>query len=190
MFISADSSYVRNVVESGLNDSPGVTYAIGQLALLIGEHSGLVLPGSQRSATQHESEIKRLLRDPRIERITMANPQHAPYGRAARESLQFLGLWQALRSRTVFGESVAQSARFATTNSVQAALLPLGIITHSPLASEPHWTVPAVWHQPLHHQMILIKGASDEARQLFAFMQGTEAQGVLREFGFLVPASP
>ncbi|MFT5448468.1 MAG: molybdate transport system substrate-binding protein [Gammaproteobacteria bacterium] len=190
LFISADSSYVQSIVDSGLNDGPGVTYAIGQLALLVTKRSGLVLPTTQIPASERENEIRRLLRDPRIERITIANPQHAPYGRAARESLQFLGLWEALKVKTVFGESVAQSARFASTDSVQATLLPLGIIMHSPLANEPHWTVPTTWHQPLHQQMILIKGASDEAKRLFAFMRDADTRDVLSEFGFLVPASP
>ena len=190
LFISADSSYVQSIVDAGLNEGPGVTYAIGQLALLVTQRSGLVLPATQMSASKRENEIRRLLRDPRIERISMANPQHAPYGRAARESLQFLGLWQSLKPKTVFGESVAQSARFARTDSVQATLLPLGIIMHSPLANEPHWTVPAAWHQPLHQQMILIKGASDEAKRLFTFMSGADARDVLSQFGFLVPAAP
>lgn len=190
LFISADRSYVQSIVDSGLNDGPGVTYAIGQLALLVSKRSDLVLPTTQMPASERENEIRSLLRDPRIERITMANPQHAPYGRAARESLQFLGLWHSLKAKMVFGESVTQSARFARTDSVHAALLPLGIIMHSPLANEPHWAVPADWHQPLHQQMILIKGASDEAKRLFAFMRGADAREVLSEFGFLVPASP
>ena len=190
LFISADSSYVQSIVDAGLNDGLSVTYAIGQLALLISKRSGLVLPAAQMPATEREHEIRRLLRDPRIERITMANPQHAPYGRAARESLQFLGLWLPLQAKMVFGESVAQSARFARTDSVQATLLPVGIIMHSPLVNEPHWIVPAAWHRPLHQQMILIKGASDEAKRLFAFMSGADARDVLSEFGFLVPASP
>jgi len=117
----------------------------------------------------------------------MANPRHAPYGRAAREALQFLGLWSSLQAKVVMGESVAQSARFARADAVQAALLPLGIILHSPLANERYRIIPAAWYTPLHQQMILIKGAGAEALQLFEFMLGSAARAILIEHGFIVP---
>ena len=190
LFISADQSYPQAIAKDGLNGGPGTTYATGQLALMVTARSAVQLPSIDDAGETRKAAITRALSDPRIERLAIANPSHAPYGRAARETLQFLGLWSALQAKVVMGESVTQSARFAATDTVQAALLPLGIILHSPLAKERYRIIPASWHAPLHQQMILIKGASAEAQQLFEFMLGDEARAILTKHGFMVPNSP
>ena len=196
LFISADQSYPQGIVDAGLSDGPSTSYAIGQLALMVTSRSGIDLAKAREKAGTLSKDtlssdlramtIRSALRDPRIERISMANPIHAPYGRAARQSLQFLGLWASLQAKVVMGGSVAQSARFATTGAVQAALLPLGIILHSPLAKEQHIIIPPTWHAPLRQQMVLIRSASVEARRLFEFMHGDEARAILVEHGFIV----
>ena len=192
LFISADEGYPQSIAAAGLAVGPSTTYATGQLALMVSARSGIVLMRAGGTNESSRTAITRALSDPRIERLAMANPNHAPYGRAARESLQFLGLWTTLRGKAVMGESVAQSARFAATDTVQAALLPLGIILHSPLVQERYRVIPAKWHTPLQQQMVLLKGASAEARQLFEFILGDEAQAILIEHGFIaahIPAS-
>ena len=101
--------------------------------------------------------------------------------RVARSFFQELGMaprW------TIADEPTQDRLR---TDAVQAALLPLGIILHSPLANERYRIIPAAWYTPLHQQMILIKGASIEARQLFEFMLGSAARAILIEHGFIVP---
>lgn len=192
LFISADESYPRALIDAGLSEGEGATYASGQLALMITARSGVALPLAADSHRNREDflepvKIAQVLNDSRIQRLAMANPRHAPYGRAARESLQFLGLWPALASKAIMGESVAQSARFAATDAVQAALLPLGTILHSGLASEPYLIVPSTWHAPLRHQMLLLKGASAQARRLFTYLLSDEAQNIFIDHGFVVP---
>ena len=187
LLISADESYPRAIADVGLGAGPRTTYASGRLALMVTARSAIELPPGDDARESSKAAITRALGDPRLEHLAMANPRHAPYGRAAREALQFLGLWSSLQAKAVMGESVAQSARFARADAVQAALLPLGIILHSPLANERYRIIPAAWYAPLHQQMILIKGASTEARQLFEFMLGDTARAILVEHGFIVP---
>ena len=206
LFISADQRYPQGIVDAGLSGGPSTTYATGQLALMVTLRSGIELSPAGPSAGAMASkvasaigspagdstarEILRALRDPRIEHVAMANPIHAPYGQAARQTLQFLGLWSSLQTKLVMGESVAQSARFAATGAVQAALLPLGVILHSSLVHEQHTIIPPQWHSPLLQQMVLINSASVEARQLFAFMRGDEARTIIVEHGFIVADQP
>jgi molybdate transport system substrate-binding protein len=194
LFISADQSYPQGIVDAGLSAGLSTTYARGQLALMVTARSGIGLPTAIESAGAAPSTrgmaIRYALRDARIKHIAMANPNHAPYGRAARESLQFIDLWSSLEAKVVMGESVAQSARFATTGTVQVALLPLGTIVHSPLAKERYVIVPLAWYAPLRQQMVLIKAASAQARQLFAFVRTDEARAILAEYGFLIDHPP
>jgi molybdate transport system substrate-binding protein len=191
LFISADTSYPQRIVDAGQGSGVPTTYATGQLALVLSNqsHAPAFLEPSATSSNEGQvrDAIVQTLKQPHIQHIAMANPEHAPYGRAARESLEFLELWPTIKTRIVMGENVAQSARFALTDAVQAALLPLGIITHSPLADRPYRIIPAMWHAPLRQQMLLIKGASPQAQQFFEFMLGAAARVILSEYG-LIPA--
>lgn len=121
-----------------------------------------------------------------VRRIAIANPEHAPYGVAARETLQSAGVWQAVQPRLVFGENVAQTLQYAETGNVDAAIVALSIS----IGSGGRWTIlPQDSHRPLNQALAVVKGTRHEAeaRRFAAFINSPPGRGVMRKYGFVLP---
>jgi len=128
------------------------------------------------------------LRDGRLSKFAIANPEHAPYGRAAQEALERAGLWDAIKPKLVLGENVSQATQFATTGSAQGGIIPLSLaLTPQVKAAGTFALIPEDWHKPLRQRAVLVKGAGKTARAFYAFLQGPEARAVLKRYGFAVP---
>jgi molybdate transport system substrate-binding protein len=181
LFLSADEAYVDALAREGRTVDAGVRYAIGRLVLFVPAGSPL-----EPDATL--ADLRAALADGRVKRFAIANPEHAPYGRAAREALQRAGLWDALAPRLVLGENVAQAAQFASTGAAQG-----GIFAHS-LALAPAIAargqavlLPANMHAPLAQRMVLVKGAGLVAHAFARYLQQPAAREILRRHGFELP---
>ncbi|MBR1024710.1 molybdate ABC transporter substrate-binding protein [Bradyrhizobium viridifuturi] len=181
MFMSADEGYVRQLAEAGKTVDDGTLYAIGRIVLFAPKGSPLMVDPELK-------DFRAALADGRIQRFAIANPEHAPYGRAAEQALRSRGLWEAVQPRLVLGENVAQAAQFATLGSAQG-----GIFSYS-LALSQHVRdlgsfvlLPAEWHQPLRQRMVLLKGANATARAFFAYVQQPAARTIFRKYGFVLP---
>lgn len=182
MFLSADEDFVFRLAAQGFAADRGVPYAEGRLVLFAPQGSPLELDGEW-------ADLARALADGRIRRFAIANPEHAPYGRAAREALIARGLWEAVRPRLVLGENVSQAARFAVSGSAQGGLFAYSLALAPALAGRGrHLLVPAAWHRPLRQRMVLTRGAGETARRFFAFVQGEPARAILARYGFTLPA--
>jgi molybdate transport system substrate-binding protein len=169
------------VVEAGLADGAAFTFAYG--TLVVWAPNGAPLDLERRGLAA--------LADPGVRRIALANPELAPYGRAARQALERAGLWATLRGRVVLGQSVAQAAQFAQSGNVEAAFLPLSLARAPPLATEGRaWPVPAASHDPIVEAGVVLRAARDPAlaRALAAFLGSDEARAVLERHGYGVPA--
>ena len=182
MFLSADEGFVQQLAVAGKTIDEGTLYAIGRIVLFAPKGSPLRVDAGL-------ADLRAALADGRVQRFAIANPEHAPYGRAAEEALRSRGLWDAIRPKLVLGENVSQAAQFATTGSAQG-----GIFAYS-LALSPnvgnfgtYVLLPAEWHEPLRQRMVLIKGASEEARAFYAYVQQPAARTILRHYGFLLPS--
>jgi molybdate transport system substrate-binding protein len=126
------------------------------------------------------------LAGPGVRKIAIANPEHAPYGVAAREALQSAGVWQAVQPKLVFGENVAQTLQYAETGNVDAAIVALSIS----IGSGGRWTlVPQDLHRPLNQALAVIKGTRHEAeaRRFAAFINSPSGRSVMRKYGFVLP---
>ena len=177
LFLSADVEYARRLSEEGLTLGPPFVYAIGRLALCVPSTSGLSL-GKTGLA---------VLRSPDVRKIAIANPRHAPYGRAAEEALRRSGLLDALRDRLVLGENVAQAAQFVEAGSADAALVALSLAVSAPMRSATRCeAVPADLHAPLTQGGVILKGAADQkaAAALRDLLLGAEGRAILARFGF------
>lgn len=179
LFLSADEDMVFRLADKGLTVDRGVLYAVGRLVLIVPRGSPLTPDGELR-------DLAAALADGRLKRFAIANPEHAPYGKRAEETLRHAGLWDAIRPRLVLGENVSQAAQFATSGSTQG-----GIVAHS-LALSPQVgknasfaLVPAAWHQPLRQRMVLLQGAGETARAFHDWLQLPAAREVLARHGFL-----
>jgi molybdate transport system substrate-binding protein len=183
LFLSADEQYVQRLAADGRTADGGAPYATGRI--------GIVVPHGVRIATDTSLRgFVAAVREGRITRFAIANPEHAPYGRAAREALMHLGVWQALQPRLVLGENVSQATQFALSGSTQGGIIPLSLARTSQVRSGGTFVpIDASRHAPLHQRMVLIKGAGATARAFFTFLQSPAARRVLVQYGFEVPSS-
>lgn len=178
VFLAADDERPRRLVEAGRAVAETrFTYARGRLALWwpgreIGDGPALLAGGD-------------------FARLSMANPVTAPYGRAARQALETLGVWQTVEPKVVLGNDVGQAYQFVATQNAE-----LGFVARSQLDRESEgaaWLVPERLHAPIEQQAVLLTaGAGDPAaRDLVAWLRGDEAREVIERFGFAPdPAIP
>jgi molybdate transport system substrate-binding protein len=181
LFLSAEEAFVDDLRRTGRAEGAAPLYGVGRLALFSATASPVGVDASL-------DDVRRALADGRLRKFAIANPEHAPYGRAARESLQHLGLWSALEPRLVLGENVSQAAQFVSTGAAQAGLVAYSLVRAPAVAQTGRYVlVPAEWHEPLRQRMTLIAGAGPVARAFFAFLQEAAARAILREYGFALP---
>ncbi len=181
LFLSADEANVRFLVEAGRAEGEGVVYAVGRLSLFAPAASPVAVdPGLAGLAAAVKAGTAR--------RVAIANPELAPYGKAAREALQKKGLWDALAGRIVLGENVNQTAQFALTGGVEAAFIPYSIVVAPNFKDRGRWAlVPDTQHEPIRQRMVLVRGAGEAARALYDFVRGPEGRAILERYGFSVP---
>ncbi len=175
VYASANRRYVQELADLGrvLEETRRV-YARGRLVIWTRADSPLRI--------QALAELAR----PEVRRIALANPGHAPYGMAAQEALQAVGLWESLQPRLVFGENVRATLQLAETGNVDVALVALSLA----LESEGRWVqVPQELHSPLEQEMAVVREtrAEEAARAFVAFVAGPEGQAILARYGFEPP---
>ncbi|HSB10664.1 MAG TPA: molybdate ABC transporter substrate-binding protein [Blastocatellia bacterium] len=159
---------------------------------------GLILPDTKalyargritiwtRADSQLRLEHIQDLAQPGVKRVAIANPEHAPYGEAAREALQSAGVWSSVEPKVVFGENVRQTMQFAESGNVDAAIAALSLS----VLSDGRWVlIPEDLHKPLDQALAVIKGsrAESEARQFALFINGPKGRPVMRKYGFVLP---
>ena len=181
LFLSADERYVERLRGEGRSEGAGALYGVGRIVLFVPK-------GSPVSADPEMRDLAQALADGRLKKLAIANPEHAPYGRAAQEALAKAGLWEKARDRLVLGENASQAAQFATTGGAQAGIIPLSLAAAPAMAGRgSHATLPESMHQPLRQRMVLVKGASETARAFYAYLQQPAARAVLERYGFTLP---
>lgn len=181
LYLSADENFVLDLARDGFTRDEGALYAIGRIVLMVPRGSPLQPDGSLE-------DLAAALVDGRVARFAIANPEHAPYGRAAQEALRHRGLWEALAPRLVLGENVSQAAQFATSGNAQGGIVAYSLALAPPVAARgDHALIPEDWHSPLRQRMALLAGAGPVAERFYAYLQAPAARAVLRDYGFVLP---
>jgi len=180
VYLSADAAYPRDLVARGLGRERDLfIYAVGRLVVWVPNGSALPI----------ESRHLDALRAAR--RVAIANPRHAPYGRAAEAALRSAGVWGQVQSRLVLGENVAQTAQFVQSGAADAGLIAKSLVV-APAMSRAgrYWEVPASLHPPLvQGGLVLPWAASPEAaRRVRDYLLSAEGRQLLEAFGFGLPA--
>jgi molybdate transport system substrate-binding protein len=179
VFLSADVAYPRELIAAGAADAASLTpYAIGRIVLWT-MRADLDLSSGIAAANQ-----------PAIKRLAIANPAHAPYGRAAREALQHAALWDSIQPRLVFGENISQTAQFVETGNADAGIVALSLVLSPRLQKVGRYVeIPESAHAPLEQAAVLTtRGAANaHARAYLEFLRSAEARAVFDEFGFRLP---
>ena len=182
MFMSADEDFAVKLAASGKTIDGGMLYATGRI-VLFAPH------GSSLKVDARMADLKAALSDGRVRRFAIANPEHAPYGRAAEQALTKLGLRNAIQPKLVLGENVSQAAQFATSGSTQGGIFAYSLAL-APAVSKlgTYVLLPEDLHRPLRQRMVLIKGASETSRAFYAYLQQPVARATLRRYGFVLPS--
>jgi molybdate transport system substrate-binding protein len=181
VFFSADMDYPRQLIAGGQADGTTLyRYAVGQLVLWVPQDSPLDV----------EHKGMDVLLDPSVKKISIANPQNAPYGRAAAAALKHYGLYEKLTGQLVLGENVAQAAQFVESGNAQAGFVALAHAVAPAMQSKGrYWVVPAEAYPPLDQGVILISRSahSKDAAAFLGFVKTEEVAGMLRRYGFSSP---
>lgn len=181
MFLAADEEFPNRLTAAGLTKSPGTVYAVGRLVIFAPTGSPLV-------TDPRLDGLARLIETGGVTRFAIANPDVAPYGRAAEALLRARGLWDALRPKLVLGDSIAQAAQFATTGNAVGGLLAYSLVLGPGFAGRGTYAViPERDHPPLRQRMVLLKRAGATASRFYDYLQTAAARDILRRHGFTVP---
>jgi molybdate transport system substrate-binding protein len=200
VFAAADRTAAEGVIASGACEASSlVPYALGQLVLWqpagvaamplsARTASATTAAGSPSSATlplATRADFDELLG----KRIAIANPDHAPYGRAAREAMQTNKVWDAMQAKLVFAENAQQTLQFAQTGNVDAAVIPLSLLPPSGTGRLIEQTA----HKPVEQTRVVCRGrraqARPEAHAFADFLTSKFGLMVLKKYGFLPPAT-
>lgn len=171
VFLAADKATpAKAVAEGHAVKGTEFTYAVGKL-VLFSKNNGFV-------------EGEATLRAARFDKLAMANPAVAPYGAAAVEAMRNLGVWNALQSKIVQGQNIAQTFQFVETGNAEVGFVALAQI--ATVEGGSRWIVPAHLHSPILQDAVLLKAGEGRAtaRAFLEFLKGTEAQALIEKFGY------
>ncbi len=181
LFFSADAEYPQRLVQAGLAVPASlIPYAVGELVVYVPKGVQLDLEHRQLDA----------LTSPNVSKISLANPAHAPYGRAAEAALRHAGIYEKVRARLVLGENVAQAAQFVRTGDAQAGLISRSLAQTPELAQAGrYWVVPQEMYPPLVQSAVVLSRAAarGEAERFLDFVRSEAGRKMLRRHGFLDP---
>jgi molybdate transport system substrate-binding protein len=182
VFFSADEEYPKQLVADGLAVSDSLyRYAVGRLVLWVPNESILDL---------QKVGIQALL-DPSVKKVAIANPQHAPYGRAAEAALRHFGIHDQVAAKLVLGENVAQAAQFVESGNAQAGLIALSHALAPAMKKKGrYWTVTLDSYPTLNQAVVVLSQSKSQAaaRKFLEFVRSPEATSLLEEYGFSLPA--
>jgi molybdate transport system substrate-binding protein len=177
LYFSADVDYPRQLAGSGHADAATLLeYATGRIVLWTRKDSGI-------DVTRGLS----VLRDATVRRIAIANPLHAPYGRAAVAAMRRENVYDAVQRKLVLGENISQAAQLADSGNADAGIIALALALGPALrGSGTYVEIPATAHPPIEQAAIVVSASKNKeaARRFLDYMRGAQAQAALRRFGF------
>lgn len=181
LFMSADEAFVFRLADAGKTRDRGRLYAHGRIGLMVPHGSALKADGELR-------DLALALKDGRLKKLAMANPEHAPYGMRAKEALQHAGLWEAVEPRLVLGENISQAAQFATSGSAQGGIIAQSLALAPQVARLGTFAlIPEQAHQRLAQRMVLMRDAPPIAAVFYEFLGSAVSLSVMRRYGFEMP---
>ena len=182
VFLSADLIYPGRLASDGAADGASLTtYAIGRLALW------------SLDARLDLTQGLRVLNDPRLTRVAIANPDIAPYGKAARAALQAHGVWDAVKGKLAMGENISQTAQFVQTGNAQ-----IGVVSYATVLAPKmkgvgsYYLVPETGLAPIEQGAIITRHgkANPLAPRFMQFLRSPPARAILLRHGFTLPREP
>jgi len=183
LFFSADVSYPQKLQDAGLTQ-PGslYEYARGKIVLWVPKTSVIDV-----------SKGLSVVADPAVKRLAIANPAHAPYGRAAQAALRKAGLWEKVAPKVVMGENIAQTAEFVESGNADVGILALSLALSPSMRNEGrYFEIPQQLYPPLRQAVVILKRArhKEVAERLVEFVRTPATKSLLLQYGFAPPENP
>ncbi|MGH2348039.1 MAG: molybdate ABC transporter substrate-binding protein [bacterium] len=180
VFFSADEAFVRTLAGQGAIRRDSIRlYAVGRIVLWVRSQSPLDVTQGLAALT-----------DGRIRYVAIANPVHAPYGRAAEQAMKSTGVYDRVRAKLVLGENVSQALQFVQTGNAEIGIIALSLAIAPPVnATGRYWIIPSYLHRPI-RQAVGITTRSPRpalAAAFAAFVNSQAGREVMRRFGFALP---
>jgi molybdate transport system substrate-binding protein len=180
VFLSADVAYPRKLVEQGLVQDDVFLYAVGRIVLWVPKGSSLAV---------EQLGMKTLL-EPAARRIAIANPQHAPYGRAAEAAMKSQGVYEAVKDKLVLGENIAQTAQFVESGNADVGIIALALAVAPAMKDKgQYWEVPLDAYPRMEQGGAILKRAQDVelAKRFRDYLLGPQGKELLARYGFFLP---
>jgi molybdate transport system substrate-binding protein len=180
LFFSADIDYPRKLESSGLTE-PGTLYSYAMGRIVIWMQAGAKLDVAARG-------WKALL-DSSVQKIAIANPEHAPYGRAAVAAMKKAGIYEQVEAKLVYGENISQAAQFVQSGNAQIGIVALSLAVSPAMRDGKRWEVPADMYPPIQQAAIVMKSAANKASAVafLDFVKSDAGRAILEKYGFVVP---
>ena len=179
LFISADESYPMELVKRKMTVDEGKVYAIGNIALLSKKSNGITLGSSK-------VELIKALKQ--ANKIAIAKPELAPYGKAAVDYLKAEGLWDSVKDKLVYGDNISIATMYVASGAADIGFTALSLALAPGIAKETeHLVLNPALYEPIRQRMVLMKNPPRDAIALYQFMQSPKAQSILRSFGYAIP---
>ncbi|MGH7235396.1 MAG: molybdate ABC transporter substrate-binding protein [Nitrospiraceae bacterium] len=181
LYFSADIAYPKKLEAAGLA-VPGslYRYAVGRIVVWVPARSSLAVEKLGMEALVDSSVMK----------IAIANPKHAPYGRAAVAAMQHFKVHDRIKDKLVLGENISQTAQFIESGASDIGIIALSLAL-APAMKElgKYWEIPADAHPPLEQGAVILKAShNQEAAKVFLdFVRGPQGQAIMRRYGFTLP---
>jgi molybdate transport system substrate-binding protein len=181
LFLAADEDFPKQLTKAGLTRDAGVVYAVGRLVIF-------APTGSPLRVDERLEGLARLAKADGVTRFAIANPDVAPYGKAAEAVLRKRGLWDSIRPHLVFGDTIAQAAQFATTGNAVGGIIAYSLVLAPGFGTRGTYAViPDADYPPLRQRMVILKRANPTAMQFYTYLQSGAARAVFRKHGYGVP---
>jgi molybdate transport system substrate-binding protein len=177
LYFSADVTYPQKLVEAGLAEKDSFyAYARGRIVLWCASDFAL-----------DPALLEwRILEEPRVQKIAVANPEHAPYGAAAVAALKKAGIYDKVRAKFVYGENISQTAQFVQSGSAQVGIVSLSLAISPAMRGGKRWEIPQELYPPLNQAVVMLKSAQNQspARAFLEFLKTDAARATLKRYGF------
>ncbi len=180
LFISANKKYVNIRRKKGMSIEASSELARGRIGMFIPNNSPLY------HSTDLDDVMKSLYHG-QYRRMAIANPEHAPYGQAAKQALQYAGLWIIERDKLLVGENAAQAMQFTLSGSVDLGIVPSSFIYLPKIKNKGLFLlIPESWHQPIIQYLTLFKGAGDISKSFYAYLLTDDSKNIIKKYGYAV----
>lgn len=181
LFLSADVDYPRRLVQEGFADPASLfVYGVGRIVVWAPARSPLDLSGLQMRVLELDS----------VKHVAIANPQHAPYGKAAEAALRSSGVYDRVAPKLVLGENIAQTLEYVQSGAADVGIVALSLALAPPVRNQgKYWEVPLDAYPRLEQGGAILKHARSvaSARDFRAFLASGAGAQVLRQYGFYLP---